>query len=402
MKIKQGSMTRLLVSCGLAMAALALYGSKKVDPEKFAVDATMALGREHWNGVPFTASNVRDISAVVAQERGQTHATASNVREIAAVVAQERRQTHASGRTACAHHALLWLGNSQLHFINQFQRGDRLAPYWLRRSLRCAGSVVPLGFSLPNASIQEHYIIARYAAERLPIQTVLLSLVFDDLREDGLRGDFRDLLTSEFRATLKAPSVAAEIVGRADTLHAVEPAEAQNVGLEGFAQKRLEDGLNDRLSAIWPLWADRGNLRARLLTDLYGIRNTVLGIKATTIRKMIPDRYDRNMRALEEMLGYLRQRGIRVIAYIAPIRQDQPLPYDAREYARWKSEVAALAPRYGADLVNLEALVPGDLWGEYNKGQVDFMHFRGPGHRLLGEALLPYVGLPQTSAHAGR
>jgi hypothetical protein len=341
----------------------------------------MVLGREQWNGVPFTASKVRDMATVVAHERGQTHA---------------------SGRAGCARQTLLWLGNSQLHFINQFQPGDRLAPYWLRRSLSCADSVVPLGFSLPNANIQEHYIIARYVAERLPIRTVLVSLVFDDLREDGLRGDFRDLLTDEFRATLKTPSVAAEIVARADTLHAVEPGEAENVGLDGFAQKRLEDGLNARLSAVWPLWADRANLRARLLTDLYWIRNTALGIKATTVRKLIPDRLDRNMRALEEMLGYLRQRGIRVVAYIAPIRQDQPLPYDAREYARWKTEVTALAQRYGADLVNLEALVPADLWGEYNEGQVDFMHFRGPGHRLLAEALLPYVGLSQTSPHAGR
>jgi hypothetical protein len=69
-----------------------------------------------------------------------------------------------------------------------------------------------------------------------------------------------------------------------------------------FAQKSLEDRLDAGLGAIWPLWRDRENLRARALTDLYLLRNEALGIKRTTIRRMIPARYERNMVAFKQFL----------------------------------------------------------------------------------------------------
>jgi hypothetical protein len=87
----------------------------------------------------------------------------------------------------------------------------------------------------------------------------------------------------------------------------------------------------------------------------------------------------------------MRKRNIPVIGYIAPIRQDHPLPYDRSEYARWKDSVQTLASRYGAKVINMEELIPPRLWGAYNEGQIDFMHFTGPGHRILAEALLPHV-----------
>ena len=106
------STARLLLSLVLAFVALILYSGKKIDPETFAVDPTMHLGRERWNGEAFTAASVRDIAAVVARE--------------------QQRPAKVADR-GCERQLMLWLGNSQLHFINQFQQGDRLAPYWLRR-----------------------------------------------------------------------------------------------------------------------------------------------------------------------------------------------------------------------------------------------------------------------------
>jgi hypothetical protein len=91
------------------------------------------------------------------------------------------------------------------------------------------------------------------------------------------------------------------------------------------------------------------------------------------------------------MLDDCRQRGLPVLLYIAPIRQDKPIPYDRTEYSRWKDEVHEITRRSGAHLVNLEQLVPGELWGTYSGDDIDFMHFRGPGHRLVAEALLPHV-----------
>jgi hypothetical protein len=46
---------------------------------------------------------------------------------------------------------------------------------------------------------------------------------------------------------------------------------------------------------------------------------------------------------------------------------------------------------HGAIALNLERLVPNELWGSYHAEDVDFMHFRGKGHELLAQALLPQV-----------
>jgi lysophospholipase L1-like esterase len=50
-----------------------------------------------------------------------------------------------------------------------------------------------------------------------------------------------------------------------------------------------------------------------------------------------------------------------------------------------------MAQSYEAQLLNLERIVPGEMWGSYTADDIDFMHFKGPGHRLVAEALLPYV-----------
>jgi lysophospholipase L1-like esterase len=82
---------------------------------------------------------------------------------------------------------------------------------------------------------------------------------------------------------------------------------------------------------------------------------------------------------------------VKIITYIAPIRNDVPLPYDLAEYGEWKLAVEELSRNYGATHINLEKLVPAELWGNYFSNDIDFMHFRGQGHQLLARALLPYV-----------
>jgi hypothetical protein len=41
--------------------------------------------------------------------------------------------------------------------------------------------------------------------------------------------------------------------------------------------------------------------------------------------------------------------------------------------------------------LNLERLVPAHQWGSVRKGDIDFMHFQGSGHKLLADALHPEV-----------
>lgn len=355
---------RLLAGLGIAAAVLILY-NRHAKIETFTIDTSYQSPVEKRNGVAFTAASVDGIKKLIAQSAVQTPPLA-----------------------VCERPWIFWLGNSQLHLINQFQPGAHLAPYWLRQELDCA---VPLGMSLANANLQEQYVLAGYAASHLPARMILLELCFDDMREDGLRVEFSGFLDASARARLISNPAGREIVTRAEAVWGNADAADENDGLKGFAQKPVEDWLDKALSGFWPLWKDRSNLRIQVLTNLYFLRNALLGIKSTTVRKMIAPRYARNMKALEQLLRDARQRGIAVVAYVAPIRQGVALPYDAQEYRQWKIAVSDMARQHGANLVNLEALVPPALWGTYSTDDIDFMHFRGEGHKLLARALLPHV-----------
>ena len=133
-------------------------------------------------------------------------------------------------------------------------------------------------------------------------------------------------------------------------------------------------------------------MQLKFLVDVYVARNHLLGINSSTVRKLIPSRYDRNMQALTALLRLARARGIPVIGYISPLRQDLAPPYDPGEYARWKGSLAKLFPENGAKLISLETLVPPADWGTSGRiGDVDFIHFRNSGHQLVAHAMLHYA-----------
>ena len=354
---------RLILALIIMLFSITLYNNKRVDGENFALGSDNKHIVESFNGDHFTASDVKSIKAI-----------------------SNRNANCGRGKVR----RVMWLGNSQLHTINQYQEGQHLAPYWLRESASIPECFEPMGFSLPNANFQEYLILSSYLTNTSRFDAVVLSLVFDDLREDGLRQDFSAILDHFVRNKLLNSQIGRDILHRFDLDQASSHSEqSENQGLDGFVQKNIEDTLTEALGRVMTLWADRPNLRARLMTDLYFLRNFILNIKPTTVRKQIPARYERNMAALEATLKGLHNHGVPIVLYIAPIRQDVAMPYDQGEYARWKMQVAKLAEEYRATLLNLEMIVPANFWGTYHNDDVDFMHFQGEGHRLLGQAILP-------------
>jgi hypothetical protein len=355
---------RLTIGFCFAAAALSAYGRNYIAPERVGLAPEVTFASERWNGIPFTGSSIPSIRATIKAQVTEAP----------------------TGDGACPRKFVLWLGNSQLHSINDQKPADHLAPYWLRKASPCQNDFVPLGISLPNSDLQEYLVLAHYVTARLPISQLIICLTFDKLREDGLRNEFAEFLTDEDRKRMRSDAVARSIVERAE-------AEWRGSGggeagpLKGFVQKHLEERLNAALSRVSRLWAERPNLQNALLFDLYFARNDLLGIRPNTVRKMIPPRYQRNMAALRSLLDNMRAAGIPVLAYIAPVRQIPAPPYDPVEYEAWKRVVAGLAQETGVRLMNLEKLVPDDQWGSYHGDDVDFMHFSGKGHQLLAEAI---------------
>ena len=293
--------------------------------------------------------------------------------------------------TAYGQPVVLWLGNSQVHAINQYQIGEETAAPELHRRIQPENRYF-LTLSQPNANLQEHYLLLAYLVDRLPIDTLILPVVFDDMREEGIRTSLVDALRDPATInTLDDTQVGLTMLANYGDQDA---AGNDMAALTDTVQERSERYLNQALENVWPLWAERPALRGEFFLSLYLLRNWALGIDPTSTRKMIPGRYAKNRDALKAILDLAKQRGIAILVYIVPLRNDVKVPYNLEEYAAFKTEVEALAVRPGVRFANLEDLVPAELWGAKaattigGGEELDFMHFQAGGHRLLAEALL--------------
>ncbi len=286
---------------------------------------------------------------------------------------------------------VLWLGNSQLHGVNQLRPGQENAAPQVYRALRDEG-LHAMTFSQGNANLQEHLALFEWVRRRTRLETVLLALCFDDLRETGLRPGISEVLAdAEVNAALGASAVGRSIISAARTAGGG----GELAGLDQTVQQQVEAAASEWLADHFPPWAMRQRTRTGMQTRLYQLRNTVFRITPHTKRRMIPSRHARNLAALEQLLASARDAGVRVVTYIAPIRTDHPLPYDATVYALFKRKARALAQRYNARLLDLETLVPPQWWGRkravrggQGEFELDFMHFQAPGHALLATAVI--------------
>lgn len=288
-----------------------------------------------------------------------------------------------------AAHKLIWFGNSQLHAINQYRQGDQTAPALLSSRLVADGTHL-VTFSQPNANLQEHYVMFEHLRTRLTIRQIILPVVFDDTREDGLREEVA-VMTRD--ATLRAQLMSDEY-GRKllEDQHAKipkNPAIALNT-----PQDQTESWLVEKLERNLPVWHARPQIRGDIFVGLYRLRNAVFGITPSTKRRKILSRYIANLGALEAIFKSARAAGVDVLVYIAPIGTYRgQRPYVESEYAQFKLDVQELSERHAATYANLEDLIPEHLWGQKDSTvlgsatEPDFMHFTSAGHMVLADHL---------------
>ncbi|ABK46162.1 conserved hypothetical protein [Magnetococcus marinus MC-1] len=285
----------------------------------------------------------------------------------------------------------VWLGNSQLHAINQWQPGETTAPNVLHQRWK-DGNHTLLAYSQPNANLMEHYLLFEALLEKLPVERLILPVVFDDLRETGIRPTLLPLLSQpSIVSNLSNTSIGQKII--AQNTQVEKQSEIDLKGLSETPQKRVESYLNHQLSHYWPWWDKRVEARGQIYFFLYRLRNQVFGITAQSKRKIIRARYLDNMAALDAILVRAKQRFVDILLYIPPIRNDVELPYLMREYTSFKHSLSEKAQGPHIHLFNFENLVPAHWWGANNstnmqdKTELDFMHFQGPGHVRLAQAI---------------
>ena len=283
---------------------------------------------------------------------------------------------------------VLWLGNSQLHAVNQMKIGEKTASLLLHNKLKKLGYDV-ITFSEPNANLQEHLVLFQYLRRKLPVKILILPLVMDDTRETGLRGSIAKALSDpEVRKSIEVTRIGKKLIKNNSNV-----ADTDMKGIVDTVQIRVEKKINDWLVENTDSWKLRPELRGNVFINIYKLRNYMFNITPTSKRAIIKGRYQDNLAALREIFNLAHENNTSVLSYIVPIRNDLEIPYVRDEYKAFKRDIDELARKHKNTHVNLEGLVQSKLWGSKQatsvgaKSEVDFMHFQAGGHHLLAEKL---------------
>jgi hypothetical protein len=332
----------------------------------------------------------RETSAVFASVEGDP-IHCRDLRDVETCLAGVRRRG--------AREAALWLGNSQLHGVNQWQPGQETAAARLFRRWRDEG-VDLVTLSQPNANLQEHLVLYAYLRDRIPLRYLLLPAVFDDTRETGIRASIATALgDAATRRMLEGSEV-----GRSLLASNQSSADPDLAALDETLQETSEAWLDGWLERHFELWRLRPQARGTLAHRLQDARNSVFGIEPDSKRRLIEGTYRQNLDAARAILADAEARGIRVLFYVVPLRSDVEIPYVASEYGRFKKDVERLAALHHADFANVEGVVPDSMWGvTFAKAlgggaAVDFMHFQAGGHAILADRLASALGLSGNGA----
>jgi hypothetical protein len=288
----------------------------------------------------------------------------------------------------------LWLGNSQLHAIGRAAPGQPLlagetSSTGVLAALLAKDHKDLLTFSLPNANAQEQYVQFEYLRSRLNIETLVLPLVFLNFRDTGLRdGVAVALRDGPTQSALEKTKIGRRLLDES------KPAESSDTGgIAGSPQKWVEDRLNEAMAAVIPAWSLREEARGQIILGLDRIRRTVFATTSTSKRRIVLAAYGPNMDAVQAIMEIARANNIRVVPYLAPIRNDVERPFTTADYQRFVADLRAIMARQDTPLLDFSELIPGRYWGQRpatqlgSAGEIDFLHFQAPGHALLGRKL---------------
>jgi hypothetical protein len=288
----------------------------------------------------------------------------------------------------------LWLGNSQLHSINQYEIGEKTATSIVFNSLK-ADNLNLIAITQPNSNFQEQLIILNLLiSKKIKMYRLILPIVFDDMRESSIRDSLSIYMNNgDINHEFISSELGLEILKKINIIDASLASSLTNTN-----QNYLENYINSILNECCYVWRIRGDVRSSIYTALYKFRNFIFQITPSTERKIIKTSYVDNLKALNEIINICNINKIKIIGYVAPIRNDIKIPYNANEYHDFKVEIRKIIlANPGNQFLNLENIVPEKYWGQkdstgiHGDSEIDFMHFSSQGHKLLAEKILQHI-----------
>lgn len=286
----------------------------------------------------------------------------------------------------------LWLGASQLYAINDPEQGDLTAISYAQRAASARGSdLAYVQVASPNTNL--HELLAAYLAfrqaELLP-DVLVLAFTYDDLKEAGARRTALDHIDPPAQALEALAGPAIGHIREAATQPEQQAASpVQRNAIAGTPQARLEEALVTELERLWPAYAERSTLRAAAETA-WKMPVTSLAFRLLSRpQTIIPaDMQEWNGAALDAFFELTRADGVPLLIYKVPHRPGmRPFFHRRRDYDAYHDALAERCSAQGALWLDLQALVPAELWGMTNNHAPDVFHFRDEGHRRLGRAI---------------
>lgn len=285
---------------------------------------------------------------------------------------------------------LLWMGASQLHSISAARDGEEIAVVHANelasgRSARIRYVQLSYGNANPH-ELLGIYLLARQEGFRP--DGVIVSVIYDDFREPGIRQEIRPAINPELQLVGGAgvDSLATEIASRSDI--AVSSPVVRNA-MEGTPQETVEAFLVQFLEHYWPGYADRQGLKGMLeIAWKQEVARIVLGRerRSSVIVETAAEEY--GMQAFESLRRLTAQDGIPLYIYRAPLRRKADFSYyRERDYQAFSARLEAWCRANGIAYRDFDPLVSGDLYGLTNSGLPDYFHFEEPGHVVLGKAV---------------
>jgi len=326
-------------------------------------------------------------------------------------------------------------GASQVHTVRYYKEGDQPLPYFLKNALPDIGLGV---MSEPNLNFQELYVFYKSLdPARLP-DVIVIPLVIDDLKEEGLRDGIRTMLfakaetddaqdeyvwtlrerykssglsrttalinfeSNDFRGFRKTASIQNYVEGRLegglDKLFSFTDMREQLMGNATILFRRLTtrpmETVRTQIHTFFGFSGQAMAVEAQNQGSTEGKRTVFLDLSGSWLVDIPPSVYDANFAALKALVTDAHRHGVNVAMYYQPRPQAPRWPYAAGDILRFRKEVNDLCREQACTVYDLENLVPDAYFGtEERNGRIvmDMFHFDIRGHELLGASVAAII-----------
>jgi len=299
-----------------------------------------------------------------------------------------------------SHNVILWLGGSQLHAINYYEKGDRLAVGYANDSAKLRNSMFRyLQVSTPNANY--HDLLAIYLSFRqkglLP-DLLLIAIVYDDLKDVGIQERAisnlepidQSLITKYGTGVANISEEYNEWSNDSNDETPIERTATSNT-----PQDFLEDGLITLIEKAWFSYKHRGTLASFIkVKGMAFVKNSprIVEAKPSVIRVNDFQKKWSNQ-ALESLIKLAHDDNVKLILYEQPQRSELyfDVKYDRKGYNLYFDWIVNKCDDDNVYFADFENIVADEEFGLNNWGNPDNFHFRNMGHKILGTMIDEYI-----------